>query len=175
MCSWKVKILAAVLTAAPALGLSAQEPPSVQPGARVRVTAPSLSPRDLIGVILEVDASTFLLEAEGYSGPVRVPLDSMTGLQVSRGQLSRAGLGAWLGFWLGAGVAASIGHVHLGGDIPTSAENMLLGLGGLIVGLGIGTAIKVDDWDPVPLEGIAVRLGDAGHFGRLAVGLSIPF
>jgi len=133
----------------------------------------------LIGVILEVDSSILLLQAEGYSGPVRVPLDSMTRLQVSRGQSSRAGLGALLGFVLGAGVVAVIPHQHLGVDISDRYEDMLLGgllgLGGLTVGHAIGTAIKVDDWDPVPLEGIAVRLGDAGHLGRLAVVLSIPF
>ena len=111
-------ILAMVLPLGP---LSAQQPPSLAPGQRVRVTAPAAGLVRKVGTlgVVTADSLVLLVLRPGVStgaasvDTVRksVPRTGVQTLEVSRGGAGRGWLhGAELGFLLGAGVGFFIPH-----------------------------------------------------------------
>ncbi len=177
-------ILVAILSFVPLTSATAQEPPPVKVGDRVRVTAPYVRSREGTVQLLTTDS---LVMRPGYGAwPVAIPLASVTRLEVSRGQKSRMGRGAGIGL-LGGGL---LGYLISSGILARgcTGESFLIRspeacirvstVGGAVVGtllgLMIGRVITTDRWEEVPLDQLRVSFGPQRD-GRLGVGASVRF
>ena len=173
----------------PFVGLSAQQPPPLEPGARVRVTPqwPNLvTPNNrAVGTVAAIRGDTVFLEREGFA-PFEFALSSVTRLEVSRGRHS----GAFQGALTGAKVTGIIGLlVGLGWTmycldetsfscmekpalaIPATA--IPFAATGALLGALIGAFSTTDRWEEVPLD--RLRLSFAPKRDGFAVGMRIAF
>ncbi|MET0396665.1 MAG: hypothetical protein ABW277_07575 [Longimicrobiaceae bacterium] len=129
----------------------------LEPGTRVRVTAPALEPARVAGNVALLHPDTLVLERRGRRLPIanaRIDL-----IEVSRGLDRRRG--AWRGTILGALVGAGLGVTFgaLGAqDLPTgigtSAALGFLG-GGLVgggLGAGVGAVFAPERWQGYRIE-----------------------
>jgi len=147
--------------------LSAQQSPYPTPGQRVRVTAPSAGLTRAIVTLEALSAHDITLRrervgSEGTGALQVVPLDSVSSLQVSH-RHGHAGTGALIGFGLGA----------IGGVIEVARENAqnssnflrfsplvgaLFGLPGAGIGAIVGVLARTEEWVPVDLQALRIRL-----------------
>ena len=158
--------------------LAAQD--TLTAGDKVRVTTEE---ERVVGSLVSLDDNQLTLTTEARDSSLVLPLASLTKLEVSRGQKSMAGRGALIG--LGAGAAVGVGTALVacaGGDCNTDGDitgalALGLGAGGALVGAGIGaligSSIKVDRWETVPLDRISVSLTPRG--GGLEVSAKFVF
>ena len=182
----KFTMILALLMFVPFTSVTAQEPPSVKVGDRVRVTAPDLGIRKQAGRFAALRADTLVVAVADST--MTFPVASVTRLELSRGQKSYGGAGARIGFLSGAAIGAIIGFTE--GDEcrlictrsanPLSAEaRAVLGaisLGGIgaLIGLVAGRLHKTDLWEEVPLDQLRVSVGPQRD-GRFGLGLSVRF
>jgi hypothetical protein len=152
----------------------AQEPLPVEPGVRVRVTAPECELRGHAATFRALRADTLVLET------TECPLDSVTRLDVSGGQKSHARLGAGIGFAAVAlGTVVYCKTVEFSGCVPydsdlTLAFALIFGaLGGVAGGIA-GYLIKTERWEEIPLERLRVSLAPQRD-GGFALGFSVRF
>jgi hypothetical protein len=163
----------------PFIGLSAQQPPTIEPGTRVRVIATACR--------LYRQAARF----EAMNGGVLVvvtdttvtcALGAVSRLDVARGRRSNWSRGAFLGGFVGAlagvGVGAAWSTGCRGFPCPDSEEVLFMGGGGLVagalLGAGIGALVKTDRWEEVPLDRLRVSFAPKRH-GRFALGFTCSF
>jgi hypothetical protein len=165
---------------APRILLLAQPAPSLEPGARLRLTYPC--PREGAatagqersecrseGTLVLLHADTIALAASGAS--VSHGLSAVSRVEVSRGYRAHRLAAAGAGFLLGAGVtfvvlnsggSTSLCNQSENQDAMNSGECLgLAALGGLAgAGLGaiIGGWIRTERWEDVPLERLRVSL-----------------
>jgi protein involved in polysaccharide export with SLBB domain len=154
-------LLAALLTSGS--GLRAQQPASVRPGDRVRVTTPELHRR--IGRVIAVRADTLVFQARGADGPVALPLPRVSRLEVARGRHS-----PFRGALIGTGVGAVAGYgaalAMVAGQDACDSSDCLTGrdIAALFVWAGataagaVGGALIAADterWVSVPLASLA--------------------
>jgi len=146
--------------------LAAQESQPVQVGDRVRVTAPEVLTAPSVGTLV-VLMDTLVVQEEGDSLFVVLPVSTVTRLEVSRRQGSRSARGAGIGFLGGALIGAVYGAARAGTgpgeiDLPTGTSAALnaaiFGAGGALVGLAVGAGIKVDEWESVSPFRVAVTM-----------------
>ena len=136
--------------------IAAQEPFSLQPGERVRVTALDCGLRGGGTEFRALRADTLVLET------TECPLASVTRLDVSRGRKSHARLGAGIGFVAGAlgAVVACRGGCVIGEEDDFSDFAVpfafAIGLIGGVAGGITGLFIKTDRWEEVPIERLRV-------------------
>jgi hypothetical protein len=158
----------------------AQEQP-LQPGQRVRVTAPGLDVNKLQTTFHEVRSDTLVLES------MVVPLSYLARLEVSRGRKSNALKGLLIGSVVGVGVGAALGI--WGASRPTSTSEavwcyegtaacaavggLVVGAAGGLVGLGIGALSKTERWEEVPLD--RLRVSVVPQRGGFGIGARIVF
>lgn len=144
-------------------------------GAWIRIKAPSVSDRQLVGALVAVGADTLVLRSKEQSMLLVIPVASVARLDVSRGMQRRYGRGAVLGLVSGAGLGFFLGLAS-GDDEPgafmslTGGEKAMLlaiplGLFGLLVGTLIGATVESDIWQPVPLDRIRVGILSQRHGG----------
>lgn len=165
------------------------EPPRfwVEPvalGDRVRVWAPSVGVESMVGTVLALRPDTIVIEDGRH---VVLAISSVTKLEVSRGTRSRARTGGMVGLIAGAAAGAVICIASECSIISGSAESELLederlsslalatALGGLVgYGLGvlIGSTMKVDIWEEIPLRLLRVSIVPSSG-GKPSVGLSV--
>ncbi len=180
-----VACLAAALIFTASVDLLAQQDAPVAPGARVRVSAPSIVNKRLVGTVVALKVDTLVVDAKGRRGPLALPLAFVTGLEVSRGRKSNVGKGAGLGFLAGAFGGAILGLVtyeECTGFCPVdpgaggTALILAVVLGGVGAGLGavIGAVIPSERWETVPLDRIRVGLIRHERLG-LTVSASVAF
>jgi hypothetical protein len=90
---------------------------------------------------------------------LRIPLDSVTRLEVSRGRHRQTARGAGVGFLVGAAAGLIVGPISMecpeyGCDTSPAVAAALGGIvfGGLgaLVGLGVGAATTSETWQEVP-------------------------
>ena len=166
-------LLAAALPV-PVAAISAQEPPQVEPGARVRVTAADNAIRNRVGTLRELNADSIVLE-DG----LMLPLASVTRLELSRGRTANQTPGIVVGFLAGATIGAVWG-ASAAREIDESATAVTLlaaGIGsalGAVIGGIVGLGIRTDRWEEVPLHRLRVNPTPQPG-GRLALGLSVRF
>lgn len=101
----------AVALIALAVDVSGAQPDEPAPpllGTRVRLTAPSIAGKRLVGVVREVDDTTLTLKRDGDKGTLQVPRSAITMVEVSR-RRSRKGKGAAIGMLVGLGAAVAVG------------------------------------------------------------------
>ncbi len=184
-----VTCLLTVVSLVPSATLSAQVPPPLEPGQRVRVTARDSigQPRGrLVGMVVTVTAENIVVEQRGDQ--LTIPREVVTRLEVSRGRKSNVGKGAAFGFLGGAGLGALLGAVvgasaqrgdFCQRDSGCAGEYALIGgaaFGVLGAGIGaiVGAASKTDRWEEVPLDRLSVGFAPQRD-GRFALGLSVRF
>ena len=89
-------------------GASADELPAPASSPRVRVTAPTVSGKRLVGTLLAMNDTTLTIGSEKGKGVIEVPRSAVTRIELSR-RPSRKGKGAGIGFLAGLGAAVAIG------------------------------------------------------------------
>jgi hypothetical protein len=151
----------------------------LKPGAKVRITAPTLGMSELIGRLQVLSGDTLVVQVEARRngrlqvGVLQVPTPAIAKLDVTTGRrghwLEGAGIGFALGLALGAasGEGSSDSHVEIP---PPLAGGITLGILGAI----IGQSIKSDKWSEVPLDHLRPRL-IAGYGGQVGVGVAMRF
>ncbi len=170
-------LVALVLTSS--VDLSAQEGLLVAPGDSVRVTAPTVAPDPLVGTLVSLGADACVLEVAGHAEPLRLPLASVTGLEVRREGESQTANGAFLGALFGGVAGAGIGIAMCSGGCEAEVPQVAavyggIGAGlGLLVGLSIGSESGPDRWVSVDLQSIRVSLITGRH--GLAVSVQVAF
>jgi hypothetical protein len=100
-------VLVAALAALPLDAAAAGAAEAPVAGTRIRVTAPSLSGKRLVGTLVGLDETTLRLQREGKE-PLVVPRASILKVEVSR-RRSRNADGAGIGLLIGLGTAIAIG------------------------------------------------------------------
>jgi hypothetical protein len=168
------------LALVPFATLAAQEqPPPLEPGARVRVTAPNLGVEKQQATFRALRGDTLVVTADST---VYCPLGHVERLDVYQGRTSHPWRGAAIGAAVG-GTAGFITGVALGGgcidsNCFTGAQvgGILAVAGGVVgglIGLGVGSAIKTDRWDEVPLD--QFRVSFVPRPDGLALSMSVAF
>lgn len=129
------KSLLATLLLVPCTTLMAQQ--RVEPGRRVRLTAPTVNLDRFVATVVSADADTLVVLSQDFSH--HVPFTSITKLEVAgqRGDASRMLRGGVIG--LGAGTAAGVISVLLmQEDEPRWQFAVPYALGGTLIGTSIG-------------------------------------
>ncbi len=174
-----VTFLVAVLAVTPLTRVTAQEPPPVKPGDRVRVTAPDLQINKYDGSLVSLTGDTIAVDT------LRVAFRSVTRLDVYRGRRSHWIRGAGVGLVIGAGIGAIAIASQVDWSLSSScdpfsnAQCVLIGAGlgaavGIPVGALIGLGVRTDRWHEVPLDRLRVSFAPQ-RGGRFALGLSVRF
>ena len=161
-------LLALLLIPLSFTSLTAQD--TLTAGDKVRVTTEQ---ERIIGYWVALSENGLTLNTEERDSSLVLPLASLTKLEVSRGQKSGAGKGALIG--AGTGAAAGVVTAYVGCAVESSNFNcgnytvltiLAFGAAGALVGAGIGaligSQIKVDRWQDVPLDRIRVSLTPSG-------------
>jgi hypothetical protein len=169
--TWLVAFLAVSLHP-----LAAQEP-SIQPGTRVRVKAPTLFSRPFVGTLESVRDSIVLVRGNEAMPATQIRLSQIERVEVSQGKKSNAGRGAIAGFLVGAAAGAGFGISACSGgggcaDVGTGTVALFTGAigagGGTLLGALIGLGSKSERWEEVSRE--RFRVGMTFNEGR-GVGL----
>jgi len=164
-------ILNVIIFSVPLVAQQQRLPESLLPGNRVRVTAPqffqkikiskfSRKKSRLVGTVVAANADTLFFKVDNQPEPLimSVPFASLNRLEVSRGKKSKIGSGAGVGFLIGAIAGAAIGYIadEEGNDLPPEhAALVVAGPGailGILIGAGIGSRMRGDSWEEVPLN-----------------------
>ncbi len=174
-------ILVAILAFVPLASATAQEPPPVKVGDRMRVTAPDLRGRE--GTVQLLTTDSLVMHPE-YGAPNRLAmlLASVTRLELSTPGGSRAGRGALIGFALGGVGGAAAAGTACGNSAWFRDDSAgcaalgfgVFGAGGALLGAIIGAMITGTRWEEVPLDRFRVSLGPQRD-GRFGLGLSVRF
>ena len=151
-------ILALALVLVMATAATAQDGSSIKRGTFVRVTAPQFGLDGERRAFYALVGDTLLLD---LLGTTRIPMPSVTKLEVRSGRGSGAGRGALVGGLLG-GVVALIGSaascedsfVFSAGECVIVGTFTFAGLGALL-GAGIGALTAADRWSEIPFESLA--------------------
>lgn len=157
----------------------------VQPGARVRASAPGVG--TVSGRVVAVQGDSLRVARDHSADTVRFAASQLTSLELSVGRHKRRGRGAAIGFLGGAALGAALGaatyqkpdcsgaayfcDVGRGADIFVGAT--LLGAVGAVTGAIVGGGTE-DTWKPVSLARRAsMQIGVPRSTGRLSVGASL--
>lgn len=139
--------LACVLALVPA-ALAAQ--PRVEPGARVRILAPSTADTLITGTVVAIDSARLLLAARFDTAGVHVPLSAIRRLEVAaRRSGTQAGLwGLLLGGAAGYALFSGCGHADACTDTRTVGT-----VGGAVLGMLLGNLFGGggEEWRTVPV------------------------
>ncbi len=124
---------------------------------RLRVSAPAAGVESLTCRGEAVVADTLVVDC---GRRFKIPLRTVTSLEVSRGRKSRTLEGGAVGLVAGAAL----------GLVTTDDAVARVGAGGvgLVLGLAVGTAISSERWERVHLKGLEVGFG-AEQDGRVSI------
>ncbi|UCC85234.1 MAG: hypothetical protein JSW46_10100, partial [Gemmatimonadota bacterium] len=162
-----------VLTAS--VDLFAQQELLIEPGDTVKVAVAAVAHE---GIVLALKPDTILLDVRDATEPLALLLASVTRLDVKRGRKSRADLGAGIGGLIGMVAGALTGKAFCGSSEDEECRGASFG-GGLIgfvalgaVGAAVGSSIKTDRWEEVPLDQLRVTIAPRPS-GGLSVGVRL--
>ena len=142
----------------------------VQPGARIRVTAPGLVAGRIEGTVINRTADSVVVATPGFA-QYRLGLNSLATLEVYQGRSH--GAGAKKGALWGAGVMlpfallATIDTPRSGDAVGVAAEVEIVYAG---IGAIIGSIIGADSWST---HAMTPNIGSTG--GALRVGATLHF
>lgn len=176
--------LSALAVSRPALCAQAP-PPRLEPGARIRLDAPSLG--RIMGTLVVWGPDTLVVREDGQAEGLRlvIPADSVSQIEVRRERrmtLEGAGVGLLVGTLLA--VTASPDCVDEYGDstplaclsykVSPHLDTRIAVLGGVgaLVGLIVGSETRTHTWSRVPLERLDVGPAPGGG---LSFGVRISF
>jgi hypothetical protein len=146
-----------------AFALQAQSSPivlPVPPGARVRVTAPSLV-TPLIANYLEMRGDTVVLvDDRAGRGLWSIPYNDIRSLHLSIGQKKNHGpyivrgavLGGAAGFIIGALFAATVDPSDTTKKFKRVTTGAIVGTGGALIGGFVGSRFTTENWSPIALR-----------------------
>jgi hypothetical protein len=168
----------AILVLAPFSDAIAQEV-SLEPGQRVRITAPDLGINQQAATFDALDGGVLTVTADST---MRCPLSDVTRLDVHRGQRGHTLLGGGVGFLVGGlvGVAVEAAACWATGEHSTCIDNGYVLFGGIGAALGtgwglaVGSVVRTDKWEEVPLDRLRVSVVPQ-RGGRFGFGVSIAF
>ena len=158
-----------------AVGLFGEEPPQdLIPGTRVRVTAPALAPKPLVGTIKKLSDDAIELAVKGRDDVISVPRASVIRLEVSQGRSGRKGA------LIGGATLATVGIVWgaVACHDPSSEVYpwvcaTIMGVTGLGAGGGFGALVGLGErWNELPSDRFRVTLAPTPGRG---VALSMRF
>jgi hypothetical protein len=182
--------VAAILTSLVALSgatASADEGPSPARGRRVRVTAPGLGGRPVIGDLMSIEANEVTIRRTGSSEVVAIPRGELMQFEVSTQRRQRgrgAKIGALVGLGVGAVVGFAVGDDCSGPDAPSivciSRPASAVGLGVVGAGLGAVTGLilapRQTVWEHADLAGLRVGVMPLSRqSGGMGLALSLSF
>jgi hypothetical protein len=129
----------------------AQPLSEVAPGARVRIRAPGVVAGRYVGTVLSRTPDTLVVAGSSASS-VRVPLSSLTSVEVSRGssRARGAGKGALWGGGIGLGVGFLAAAAGSSDDYDGGSDGELVAsglFGGVVWGVIIGAIVGSERWD----------------------------
>lgn len=176
------------------LEMLAQQGQSIAPGDRVRVRIFPTNcirgcvPITLTGTISELSPGMIVFESDGQAGVLtRYPVTSLERLEVTRGKKSLSRTGAAIGLLAGAIAgtviwAGSVDEAESLSDIGPTGEDLaewvaagtLGGLGGAALGALVGSSVKIDRCEGIPLSELRVDPSPVSSDG-LAVSASLRF
>ena len=155
--------LAAVFAAAPC---TAQDNVVPLPGPRLRVTAPTVAPKAVVGTLLESTEREIVLLESG-SGRTPIPRTAITRLERSQGRHGHAIKGLIIGAVAGAVVLSAINAQD-----PETGETQeyflvaLVGAGlGALPGAGVGALVKTERWAELPFANLRVTVAPIPNQG----------
>lgn len=146
-----------ILAAAGALLPAAVRAQAVQPGAHVRILAPSAADSLITGTVLEIDSSSLLLAPAPSASSRAVPLSAIERLEVRRRGRRRTFNGGAIGFLVGAAAGYGLTRSYVRNsncDYICGAAEAGGSIAGAIAGIGVGAIIgsryrDPDRWEPV--------------------------
>jgi hypothetical protein len=164
--------------------LSAQQQPPIEPGARVRVTAPDCGLEQQAGTLEPSRGDSLVL------GTMKCPLSSVTRLDMSRGQRRNTVKGVELGLFVGSVTGGVVGALTYDTEscnwqaicastVGGGTQRTLIGVGigagiGVAAGAIVGALIKIERWEEVPLDPLRVSFAPQRE-GQIAFRLSVSF
>ena len=170
-----------LLLSMPCLPVLADETPSaplLAEGDRVRVRAPGVADRAIVGRLLRADQGALAVTRDDGS-VVDVPRSAIQALEILRGRRSHPKKGAAIGAGAGAGMVLALTATEggcdpdLGGCAVYVAAGVLYAAVGALVGAGIGSMVKTDRW--VKVDPGRVKVSVAPMRRRVAFGVSLGF
>jgi len=142
----------------------AQSDSTIVPGKRVRVTAPSVSPKRITGKIRELNLLSISIEYD--STLVQLDKNSILKLEVSKGSRRRYIIvGALAGTIVGLGTTmAGASTCESSGSFDFSCLAWLAAIpAGLVVGTVIGIAVSGERWEVVDWDRLRLSIGLPQH------------
>lgn len=137
-------LAALALALAPFHGAAAQGPLRLEPGTRIRVSAPSISQRKIVGEAVSIDSEWlhFARPDSATEAWLRLPFVDTVEVSLGRGRARRALRGSTWGAFVGGslgGIAGALTAKNFSTNIPETAGLGVLGVG--VTGGMIGAAI----------------------------------
>ena len=177
--STALPVCLAVISALPVARAQSNE---LQPGARVRVSAPGIVANHYVGTVLSRSGDTLQLGGPN-AAPVNVPVNRITSLEISRGKsrLRGAGRGVlWgtpIGLVVGLASANSLEDCSdFGCGDASSGERgayvLASTLGGALWGAGIGAIVGRERWEHFD---VGARTSLDYRDGRTRFGAAVRF
>ena len=174
-----LRLPAAILAfalAAPAVRAQSTE---LQPGARVRITAPGIVAGRYTGTLLARNGDTLQFGSQN-AAPVNIPVNRITSIEISRGKSHASGAlrgvawGAPIGLVLGVATVKSVDDCNDYGCAPlesTARGTYVLAstIGGALWGAGIGALIGRERWEPFALPRVSFGSADGRHYAQLTI------
>ena len=154
-------LVISVLSLIPVPCVLAREPVIVNTGQRVRVHVLQSPDHPIIGTVVRLEADSLVLDSSSGQEVV-LPLDTVTGVEVSRGRKPIAGKGTLIGL-VGGVVGGPLIVLATdgcgGGDDTISDETtcyacavVLFGGAGALIGSIVGAVYKTEQWEAVELD-----------------------
>ncbi|NIM51536.1 MAG: hypothetical protein GTN62_12050 [Gemmatimonadales bacterium] len=170
--------LPAVLLVLPFATTAARaQAPTLEPGARVRVTVPHLGLTRHAATFETLRGDTLVVVADSV---IYCTLASVTRLDAHQGRRGHPAQGALIGLAVGAVAGGVTGAVGCGTSWWCTTQKgvslgaVIGGLTGALLGTGIGALIKTDRWEQVPLDRLRVSVLPQRD-GRSVFAVSIAF
>jgi hypothetical protein len=134
-------------------------PGAPKPGDRLRVTAPSLATKPLVGTVIEATERDLVLAVSPSEHRV-IPRAELTRLERSLGRRRHLELGLLIGAASGAMV---VGLGSCGGGTCTSGDAVAYALSGALLGAlpgaAVGGLIQTETWAELPASDVHLTAG----------------
>ena len=139
-------------------------------GRTMRIWAPSITQKRILGTLVRADASRITLAShKTWGDTLEIDLGSVRIVEIAEGKRSNMLLGAVAGMGAGALIGASVGLLSKDepGSSEKSGDGVALGIGvgvGFLVGTIIGITSESEVWKRIPPD--RLRLGNVDAENR---------
>ncbi len=158
-----IGLFAPVLVAPPCAG---QDDVTPLTGARLRVTAPTLAPRRVVGTVLEITEREVVLAASP-TDRTSIPRAAITHVERSQGRHGHAVKGLILGAVVGAVALSALNAADP--ETGQTAEYVwvaAVGAGlGALPGAGVGALVKTERWAELPVANLRLTVAPVSGQG----------